>query len=1135
MLGRLARFARRALRALSGEASPAIDDRERQALRSQVKFTSDLFESVPVALSLRDREGRYLFVNRTWERYFGSKREEVLGRSPRSRVSEEEAAQVLALDRAALERGPGGVASAEFDHRGRRYTQTRSVMADEQGRVSGVLTASLDTTEQHATNQRLRDQIALTEAIVRQIPNATFTKDAAGRFTMVNRGWSEMSGVPAERAVGRTVHDIYPPELARRFAEEDARLIAQGAAAEPTEAEHSGPRPGQWRIVKKAVLSRDDGTVMGLVATSTDISELKRVQAALADRAKLESDLVDALPISVALRDTECRFVQVNRTWERYFGIRREDAIGKRFSELPGWQDNPELVKVAGEAEAIDRELMARGPHAAPLLFEDTRLGRSYLLGRQIFTDAAGRVTGLIATGVDTSELRAAQRALALERERLALLVRSTRAGFSEWDAETDVVTYSERFKEMLGHAADADTSAWRIFDLMHPDDGPRVLEKFRAMIQARAGATAHEPAEAMEYRLRRADGGYLWVRAEGLVQRDDAGRAARFITSYIDITALREQERSLRDQMVLTSALFDDNPNAMYVKDAQGRYVTVNDAWLKMVGVTREQAIGHTVLELFREKESERYHAEDMRLIAQGEGVSEMESLRTGPDGRPQWVIIRKRVLRRADGTLVGLIGTNTDITPLKRIEAELAERAKFVAELVDAMPISVAMRDTEGRYMLVNRAWERYFGVSRDAALGKRRRELPGWPADPQRLADAEEIERLDREMLARGPDYTPEPQETLRLGRYYLMTRRALSDSSGKPIGVVSAGIDMTERRTMEEALAAERQRLALVVSAAQAGIIDWDTAGETAWFSERFKEMLGYAADADTSEWGNIFGALIHPEDRDRSREVFLAGLMSTGAPNSTALQEPLELRLRCADGSWLWVESHGITLRDEAGEAKRYLAAVTDIGKRRAQDEALRNQVKFINDLFDSVPLSLAMRDPEGRFLYVNRTWETYLGMKRDAVLGKSLYQVMPQAEADAIFADDRNALERGSGAPIELSEFRFRERSLMQTRTVMSDAQGRTIGLLVASIDVSERRAMEEALAFERRRLELVVRAFQIGIVDWDGRTHAVFYSPRFREIRGYAPDADTSQWPDYFKVLIHPEDRDRVTARWRN
>ncbi|MEO7548007.1 MAG: response regulator, partial [Ramlibacter sp.] len=63
--------------------------------------------------------------------------------------------------------------------------------------------------------------------------------------------------------------------------------------------------------------------------------------------------------------------------------------------------------------------------------------------------------------------------------------------------------------------------------------------------------------------------------------------------------------------------------------------------------------------------------------------------------------------------------------------------------------------------------------------------------------------------------------------------------------------------------------------------------------------------------------------------------------------------------------------------------------------------------------------------------------------------------------------------------------------------------------------------------------LDLVVRGSRVGIVDWDGLTHETHYSPRFREVRGYAPDADTSGWPDYFKVMIHPDDRDRVITRW--
>src|SRR5262249_34022655 len=153
-----------------------------------------------------------------------------------------------------------------------------------------------------AQDEALRNQSALTQAIVEQIPNAIFVKDKTGRFTLVNRSWTEMSNVPAENAPGRTVHDIHPAKVAERFAAEDAKLLAQGAVAKPVEALHQGPRDmSQWRIVRKAVLSGADGSVQGLVCTSTDITELKRAEAEIAHQPKFTDEALDALPLALAM------------------------------------------------------------------------------------------------------------------------------------------------------------------------------------------------------------------------------------------------------------------------------------------------------------------------------------------------------------------------------------------------------------------------------------------------------------------------------------------------------------------------------------------------------------------------------------------------------------------------------------------------------------------------------------------------------------------------------------------------------------------------------------------------------------------------------------------------------------------
>ena len=323
------------------------------------------------------------------------------------------------------------------------------------------------------TEPALREQVALMQAIIEQIPGAVFAKDREGRFTHANRGWSEMSGVAAQRAIGRTVHDLYPAEAAKRFAGEDARLIARGADAPPVESVHEGPRPNQFRIVHKAVLSGADGAVRGIVCTSTDISELKRVEAELANQAKFTNDLIDSVPVALSMRDSDGRYLFVNRTWEKWFGSAREDVVGTRVQERV---DADEAARIL----ALDRAALEHGPGAVTEANDFELRGRRYTQTRTVMTDERGKVLGVLVASMDATERHA--------------------------------------------------------------------------------------------------------------------------------------QEQQLRDQMVLTNALIDENPSPMYLKDRRGRYVTVNDAWLKMVGVTRERAIGRNVLELFPEKESERYHAEDMR-----------------------------------------------------------------------------------------------------------------------------------------------------------------------------------------------------------------------------------------------------------------------------------------------------------------------------------------------------------------------------------------------------------------------------------------------------------------------------------------------------------------------------------------
>lgn len=264
--------------------------------------------------------------------------------------------------------------------------------------------------------------------------------------------------------------------------------------------------------------------------------------------------------------------------------------------------------------------------------------------------------------------------------------------------------------------------------------------------------------------------------------------------------------------------------------------------------------------------------------------------------------------------------------------------DQAKFATDVFDSVPVALSMRDLEGRYLFVNRQWERYYGHKREQVIG----------TSPRARASGKEADALlgmDRAAIQAGPGVTLPPMDFQLRERRYLQTRTAMADSQGKLLGVLTASIDTTERFNMEQQLALEQRRSNLVVRAAGLGILDWDGVTRTAYYSPRFKEILRYAPDTDTSAWPEYFD-LVHPEDRPWVYDKFREHIMGRGPGGAQELHEPVVYRLRRSDGTYVWVEAVGASVRDANGYATRFIASFSDISERRFQEEALRAGVRL---------------------------------------------------------------------------------------------------------------------------------------------------------------------------------------------
>ena len=160
----------------------------------------------------------------------------------------------------------------------------------------------------------------------------------------------------------------------------------------------------------------------------------------------------------------------------------------------------------------------------------------------------AGQLLTIVFTNIFSYVVEAEQRKETEQRRRLGLLVRATNAGFFQWDRASDERVYSGRLKEMLGYHADTDTSAWPPLPaLMHPEDRERRVSLFQAGARQGGRPGAQRLAEGGDFRLRHANGDYLWVHAQGLFIHGDDGRVARYIASLVDVSERYSQQEQLR------------------------------------------------------------------------------------------------------------------------------------------------------------------------------------------------------------------------------------------------------------------------------------------------------------------------------------------------------------------------------------------------------------------------------------------------------------------------------------------------------------------------------------------------------------------------------------------------------------
>ena len=598
----------------------------------------------------------------------------------------------------------------------------------------------------------------------------------------------------------------------------------------------------------------------------------------------------------------------------------------------------------------------------------------------------------------------------------------------------------------LFGAQSAAQLHGLTVNQLIHPDGRAAALARRAYVVQS------GQPTGLWEQTFLRLDGEAIEV--EGSTISIPGTQNRQRLVTVRDIRARKRAESALRESETRLRVAVDAANLTYWEWDIPADVVHWGYGHEKLLGPLPAGANRYPDFRSMVHEDDRAAYLKTGRVTMETGAPYDVEFRMVRTDGVVRWMRSSGHTLRNAEGRIEGMAGVMQDVTRRHDIELELAAARQRREALMESIPAPAWLKDRNGLFLAVNRAWLERFGFSSSAVLGHTNQDI--FPPEMAAARDAEDRvvfetrteQRIERPIVINGREIWTETVKT------------PIFDERGEVSGIVGVSYDTTARRQAEAQLRASEERFRQFAESVDDVFWIMEVNPQRVLFVNQAFERIWGVPVADLLANAKLWYESIHPDDKVANLAAFEKWLYD---PALDLYNE--EYRIVRPDGQLRWIRDRGTKLTDAAGRVYRVHGIAEDITAQRETERALAESRQRRDALLESNPDASWLKDVEGRYIVANRAWFKRHGIAPQNIAGLTDETFFDAERAVILREEDRRVIETGEVFRSQRNWAFADETEWVETvKGPVLDSDGKVVAVVGISHDISEVKRNEQAV-----------------------------------------------------------------------